>query len=70
MKKLFNWLMLALGCVGVVLNGIQLVMAVRYGELGRVVFYSVGALVSVDMLVVGVFGLRGSGSGDDKGEQI
>lgn len=68
MKKFLNVLMLVLGCVGMVLSGIQLVMAVRYGELGRVVFYAAGVLVSVDMLVVAIFGLRGRGSGDDKGE--
>lgn len=46
-------LLAAAGGIGVVLCAIQFVMAIRYGELGRVVVYLFLGLFCLELIVLG-----------------
>ena len=58
MKKLLLILLLLLGIAGFLICAAMFVMAIRYGELGRVVFYGLLAVVSAELAFVSFPRLR------------
>ena len=59
--KPIKWLLLALtllGVIGFLVSAAMLVMAILFGELGRVMFYGVLAVVSAELAILSVLHLR------------
>ena len=57
MKMFLNILLAILGCGGMVFALVMFIMAIRFGELGRVVFYFVITLLFGEMTVLAVLRL-------------
>jgi len=51
-KRLVFLLLALVGIAGIVLSAIMLISAIRFYELGRVVLYSVTAIICLEMTVL------------------
>ena len=52
--KVLFIILAAIGVIGVILSVILLISAIRFGELGRVLLYSISALVCAELAVLSV----------------
>ena len=56
MNKIINWILTLIGIAAAVFSAVMLAMAIRFGEMGRVLFYLLILIVAVEVAVV--FGLK------------
>ena len=56
-KKMLYVIMAVIGLALTILSVIQLIMAISFGELGRVVFYAVCLVVGVELTVYAIYKL-------------
>lgn len=58
MKRALSVILLIAACIGTIFSIGMLIMAVRFGELGRVLFYGVIAIVCIEIAVFAWIGMR------------
>ena len=58
MKKALNWLLLLVGVAGLVFGIAMTVMAVLFSEWGRVVFYGLIAVLSLEAVIMSFLNLK------------
>lgn len=58
MKKALNWILLLVGVAGLVFGIAMTVMAVRFSEWGRVVFYGLIAVLSLEAVIMSFLNLK------------
>ena len=58
MKKALNWLLLLVGVAGLVFGIAMTVMAVRFSEWVRVVFYGLIAVLSLEAVIMSFLNLK------------
>jgi len=57
-RTIFNLILLLVGLAGFVVSAVMLVVAIRFLELGRMVFYAFLALLSAELAIVSFLRLR------------
>lgn len=58
MRRVLSLIVLVAACIGAMLSIGMLIMAVRFGELGRVLVYGLVAIVCIEIAVFGWIGMR------------
>ena len=58
MKRALSVILLIAACIGAMLSIGMLIMAVRFGELGRVLVYGLIAIVCIEIAVFAWIGMR------------
>lgn len=58
MRRVLSVIVLVAACIGAMLSIGMLIMAVRFGELGRVLVYGLIAIVCIEIAVFGWIGMR------------
>ena len=58
MRRVLSVIVLVAACIGAMLSICMLIMAVRFGELGRVLVYGLIAIVCIEIAVFGWIGMR------------
>lgn len=58
MRRVLSVIVLVAACIGAMLSIGMLIMAVRFGELGRVLVYGLVAIVCIEIAVFGWIGMR------------
>ena len=58
MKKVLNWLLLLVGVAGFGFGIVMTVMAVRFSEWGRVVFYGLITVISLEAVIMSFLNLK------------
>jgi len=58
MRRVLSVIVLVAACIGAMLSIGMLIMAVRFGELGRVLVYGLVAIVCTEIAVFGWIGMR------------
>jgi len=58
MRRVLSVIVLVAACIGAMLSIGMLIMAVRFGELGRVLVYGLIAIVCIELSVFAWIGMR------------
>ena len=58
MKKVLNWLLLLVGVAGFVFGIVMTVMAVGFSEWGRVIFYGLITVTSLEAVMMSFLNLK------------
>lgn len=58
MRRVLSVIVLVAACIGAMLSIGMLIMAVRFGELGRVLVYGLIAIVCIEIAVFDWIGMR------------
>ena len=58
MRRVLSVIVLVAACIGTMLSIGMLIMAVRFGELGRVLVYGLIAIICIEIAVFGWIGMR------------
>jgi len=58
MKRILLLIVTLLSMIGFFVSAVMFVMAIRFGELGRVVFYGVLAVASAELAILSILRLR------------
>ena len=57
-RSILHLILLLVGAAGFVVSAVMMIMAIRFLELGRVVFYAVLALLFAELAILSVLRLR------------
>ena len=58
MKKVLNWLLLLVGVAGFAFGIVMTVMAVGFSEWGRVIFYGLITVISLEAVIMSFLNLK------------
>ena len=58
MKKVLNWLLLLVGVAGFACGIVMTVMAVGFSEWGRVIFYGLITVISLEAVIMSFLNLK------------
>ena len=58
MKKVLNWLLLLVGVAGFTFGIVMTVMAVGFSEWGRVIFYCLITVISLEAVIMSFLNLK------------